>query len=206
MRKRLAGLLAVGATALTAVAVVASPASAAAPWTITPGGQANGTAGTTILTVRNAETGDELQMSCSSSTAGVMLESGTVPGPKLATIPETGGIAFNDCLLAGLITFEVEQVGDWTINGVSYDGSDVTTGTIDGVAARVIGPGCDAMVAGSVNGTYTNSTDVLAVANDFTLTVTSVDAVDDCLGLLHVNDTAAFSGSYAVTPDQTITG
>lgn len=206
MRRRFAGMLAVTAAALTAVAVVATPASAAAPWTITPGGPANGVAGTTNLVVRDGG-GNELEMSCVSSTAGVVLESGTVSGPKLATIPETGGIEFNDCLLAGLITFDVDQVGDWIINGASYNASTgVTTGTIDNVEADVFGPGCSATVAGSVNGTYTNSTDVLAVAPDFTLTVTFVDPFDDCLGLLNVGDVASFNGAYTVSPGQTITG
>ncbi|OLF13616.1 hypothetical protein [Actinophytocola xanthii] len=206
MRGRLTALLAVGASALTAVVVAATPASAAAPWTITPGGPANGVAGTTNLTVQDAD-GNTLEMSCASSTAGVVLESGEVPGPLLATIPEEGGIEFQDCLLAGLITFEVDQVGDWTINGVSYDAATgVTTGTIDGVEANVSGPGCSATVAGSVNGTYTNDTDVLRVLPDFTLTVTFVDATDDCLGLLHEGDQASFDGAYEVTPDQTITG
>ncbi|HEY0454164.1 hypothetical protein [Actinophytocola sp.] len=205
MHKRVAGLLAAGVMALSAVAAAVPASAAPAPWTITPGGPANGTAGTTILTVRDSS-GSDLQMSCASSTAGVVLERGTVPGPKLATIPETGGIAFQNCILAGLITFDVTQVGDWTINGVSYDGTNVTNGTIDGINALVIGPGCNATVAGSVKGTYTNSTDVLATVPDFTLSVTRVDAVDDCLGLLHVGDTAAFNGAYSVTPDQTITG
>jgi hypothetical protein len=204
MRRRLAGMLAVAATALTAAVVVSTPASAAAPWNITPGGPADGVAGETNLTVRDAN-GGTIDMSCASSSAGVNLESGEVPGPLLATIPE-GEMVFTDCLLAGFITFDVEQVGDWHINGVSYDGSDVTTGTIDDVEANVFGPGCTATVAGSVNDTYTNSTDVLAVAPDFTLTVTFVDPVDNCLGLLNEGDAAAFSGDYQVSPDQTITG
>lgn len=204
MRRRLAGMLAALAAALTAVVVVSAPASAAAPWTITPGGPATGEAGETSLTVRDAN-GGTIDMSCASSSAAVDLESGEVPGPLLATIPE-GGMQFTDCLLAGFITFDVEQVGDWHINGASYDGSDVTTGTIDDVEANVFGPGCSATVAGSVNGTYTNSTDVLAVAPDYTLTVTFVDEAENCLGLLNVGDEASFSGDYAVTPDQTITG
>jgi hypothetical protein len=206
MRRRLAALLTVGASVLGTIFVAITPASAAAPWNISPGGPAEGVAGTTNLTVRDVD-GNTIEMSCASSTAGVNLESGEVPGPLLATIPETGGIEFIDCLLGGLITFEVDQVGDWHINGVSYDpATGVTTGTIDDITANVFGPGCSATVAGSVNGTYTNSTDVLAVVPDFTLDVTFVDEVDDCLGLLHVGDEAAFDGAYAVTPDQTITG
>jgi hypothetical protein len=195
-------MLAVGAAVLSAIVVVSTPASAAA-WTITPGGHADGTAGQTNLTVNDPQSG-EIQMTCSSSTVGVEL---AVAGDQLATIPEAPGIQFNNCLLAGFIEFSVQQVGVWTINGSSFDAATgVTTGTIDNINANISGPGCVATVAGSVNGTYTNSTDVLSVAPDQTLTITSVDPVDNCLDLIHEGATAAFDGDYTVVPGQDITG
>jgi hypothetical protein len=195
-------MLAVGAAVLSTVFAVATPASAAA-WSITPGGHADGTAGQTNLTVNDPQSG-EIQMTCSSSTVGVEL---AVAGDQLATIPEAPGIQFNNCLLAGFIEFSVQQVGVWTINGSSFDSATgVTTGTIDNINANISGPGCVATVAGSVNGTYTNSTDVLSVAPDQTLTVTSVDPVDNCLDLIHEGATAAFDGDYTVAPGQDITG
>jgi hypothetical protein len=202
MRRRIVGMLAVGAAVLSAIVVVSTPASAAA-WTITPGGHADGTAGQTNLTVNDPQSG-EIQMTCSSSTVGVEL---AVAGDQLATIPEAPGIQFNNCLLAGFIEFSVQQVGVWTINGSSFDAATgVTTGTIDNINANISGPGCVATVAGSVNGTYTNSTDVLSVAPDQTLTITSVDPVDNCLDLIHEGATAAFDGDYTVVPGQDITG
>jgi hypothetical protein len=202
MRRRIAGMLAVGVAVLSTVVAVATPASAAA-WSITPGGHADGTAGQTNLTVNDPQSG-EIQMTCSSSTVGVEL---AVSGDQLATIPESPGIQFNNCLLAGFIEFSVQQVGVWTINGSSFDAATgVTTGTIDNINANISGPGCAATVAGSVNGTYTNSTDVLSVAPDQTLTITSVDPVDNCLDLIHVGATAAFDGDYTVVPGQDITG
>ncbi len=206
MRKRIAGMLAVGITTLSVVVAAASPAAAAPPWTITPGGAADGAAGTTNLTVEDPQSG-EIQMTCDSSSVGVELESGVSEDNQLATIPESPGIQFNNCLLAGFIQFTVQQVGVWTINGSSYDvGTGVTTGTIDNIVADISGPGCAATVEGSVNGTFTNGTDVLAVIPDQTLTVTSVDPANDCLGLIHEGATAAFDGAYTVTPGQEITG
>jgi hypothetical protein len=202
MRKRIAGMLAVGVSALSTVVALATPASAAA-WTVTPGGHADGAAGQTNLIVQDPQSG-EIQMTCSTSTVGVEL---AVAGNQLATIPEAPGIQFNNCLLAGFIEFSVQQVGVWTLNGSSYDaGTGVTIGTIDNIVADISGPGCAATVEGSVNGTYTNGTDVLAVNPDQTLTVTSVDPVDNCLDLIHQGATAAFDGDYAVSPGQDITG
>jgi hypothetical protein len=202
MRRRIAGMLAVGAAVLSTVVAFSTPASAAA-WSVTPGGHADGTAGQTNLTVQDPQSG-EIQMTCSSSTVGVEL---AVVGDQLATIPESPGIQFNNCLLGGFIEFSVQQVGVWTINGSSFDaGTGVTTGTIDNILANISGPGCVATVEGSVNGTYTNSTDVLAVNPDQTLTVTSVDPVDNCLDLIHEGATAAFDGDYSVVPGQDITG
>lgn len=202
MRKRIAGLLAVGVTALSTVVAMATPASAAA-WSVAPGGHADGTAGETNLTVEDPQSG-EIQMTCTSSTVGVDL---AVVGDQLATIPASPGIQFNNCLLAGFIEFSVQQVGVWTLNGTSFDaGTGVTNGTIDNIVANISGPGCSAVVEGSVNGTYTNSSAVLAVNPDQTLTVTSVDPVDNCLDLIHEGATAAFDGDYAVSPPQTISG
>lgn len=206
MRKRIAGMLAVGVTALSTVVAMAGPAAAAPPWTISPGGHADGTAGTTNLTVEDPQSG-EIQMTCSSSTVGVDLEVGTSADNQLATIPASPGIQFNDCLLAGFIEFSVQQVGTWTLNGSSYNASTgVVTGTIGNIEADISGPGCAATVTGSVNGTYNNGTDVLTVNPDQTLTVVDVDPVDNCLDLIHVDATAAFDGAYSVSPGQEITG
>jgi hypothetical protein len=204
MHKRIAALLAVGATALSTVVAMAAPASAVPPWTITPGGAADGAAPGTNLVVHDPQTGD-ITLTCDTSTVHVVLESGVSADNQLATIPPSPGIVFNNCLLAGFIQFQVTQVGTWTINGVSFSGG-VTNGTIDGITANISGPGCEATVAGFVRGTYTNSTDVLAVTPDPTLTVTSVDSTNNCSDLIHTGATAQFDGAYHVTPGQDITG
>src|SRR5262249_3718582 len=149
----------------------------------------------------------DITLTCDSSTVHVELESGVSADNQLATIPETPGIQFFNCLLAGFIQFEVTQVGTWTLNGVDYNASTgVTNGTIDGITANISGPGCEATVTGFVRGTYTNSTDVLAVTPDPTLTVTSVDPVNNCSDLIHTGATAQFDGAYVVTPGQDVTG
>lgn len=207
MRKRIAGLLAVGVTALSTVVAMAAPASAVPPWTISPGGSADGAAGTTNLVVHDPMFGDIL-LSCVSSTVDVDLEMGVSQDNQLATIPEEPGIQFNDCLLAGFIAFEVDQVGIWTLNGASYDATTgTTTGTIDNIKANISGPGCEATVEGSVGATYVNSTDKLTVTNAPTLTITFVaPSPNNCSGLIHTTATAQFDGAYTVTPAQDITG
>ncbi|WP_331981348.1 hypothetical protein [Actinophytocola sp.] len=204
MHKRIAGMLAVGITALSAVVAAATPAAAAPPWTISPGGPTNGTAGVTNLVVHDPVNGD-ITLTCDTSTVAVDLESGTSADNQLATIPETPGIQFNGCLLAGFIQFEVTQVGTWTLNGATFD-SGVTNGSIDNITADIAGPGCDATVSGSVGAQYSNSAATLSVVPEPTLTVTRVDELNNCSDLIHENATAQFDGSYTVSPAQTITG
>jgi hypothetical protein len=184
-------------------AVVAGPAAAQpATWTVSPGGPFQGTAGETLLEVQ--ESG--IQLSCVSSTADGIAQGGTGLSNPLATIPETPGIVFNECSGPFGLSFEVTQVGDWALNGGSYDAATgVTTGTIDGITADIVGPGCNATVTGFVNVTYTNGTAALAVLPDFTLEVTFVDAANNCLGLINEGEHANFAGSYAVSPALTVT-
>lgn len=202
MRRSVMGSLVAG-LALVASATVAGTASAQqADWSISPGGDFDGLAGETILTIE--ESG--IQLFCTSSTAGGTAQSGTGLSNPLATIPEVGGIAFVDCQGPFGLTFEVEQVGDWVLNGTSYDAATgVTTGTIDGITADIVGPACNATVTGSVNATYTNSTAELAVAPDFTLEITFVDPANDCLGLITQGEHASFDGTYVIDPALTVT-
>ncbi|MFL6123239.1 hypothetical protein [Actinophytocola sp.] len=182
-------------------AAAAGTASADPTWTVTPGGAFHGTAGETLLEIQ--ESG--IQLSCASSSVDGTAQSGSGLSNPLATIPESPGIQFIDCSGPFGLTFEVTQVGDWALNGVSYDGSDVTTGTIDNINADIVGPGCNATASGSVNVTYSNSTSTLEVLPDFTLEVSFVDPDNNCLGLINQGEHANFSGSYAITPGLTVT-
>jgi hypothetical protein len=199
MRARLFGALAAGAALIVSAGAAGTAAAAPATWTVEPGGAFSGTAGETLLEVQ--ESG--IQLSCASSTVDGVAASGTGLDNPLATIPQDPGIQFIDCSGPFGLTFEVEQVGDWVLNGVSYDGSDVTTGTIDNINADIIGPGCNATASGSVNATFTNSTDVLSVLPDFTLVISFVDPDNSCLGLINEGEHANFSGDYQITPGLT---
>lgn len=201
MRARLIGALATGAALIVSAAVAGNAAAVPATWTVEPGGVFSGTAGETLLEVQ--ESG--IQLSCTSSTVDGTAASGTGLDNPLATIPQDPGIQFLDCSGPFGLTFEVDQVGDWVLNGVSYDGSDVTTGTIDNITADIVGPGCDATASGSVNATFTNSTDVLSVQPDFTLLISAVDPANSCFGLINEGEHASFAGDYQITPGLTVT-
>lgn len=201
MRGRLIGALAAGA-ALVASAVLSAPAGAEADtWTVTPGGAFHGVAGETVLTIE--ESG--VQLFCVSASVDGTAKSGTGLTNPLADIPATPGIQFNDCQGPLGLTFTVKHVNTWHLVGDSYDGADVTTGRITDITADITGPGCTAQVTGSVNGTYTNSTDKLKVLPDFTLTISFVDPNANCLGLIEQGQHASFDGEFAVTPNLTIT-
>ncbi|WP_460393852.1 hypothetical protein [Actinophytocola sediminis] len=184
--------------ALTSVIIGATPAAASAGWTVTPGGDADGDAGVTVLTVRPADGGADQVLDCLGSHADITAFSS--PDSHVADIDN---ITFDDCLLAGLISFDVNAATPWSLHALGYN-APVVAGEIRDIEADIVGPGCQATVAGTVTGDYNNDTHQLTVVPNFSLTITFVDATDNCLGLLHVNDTAAFDGVYDVSPAQEI--
>ncbi len=202
MRGRFLGVMAAGA-ALVASAMISGTATAEdATWTVTPGGAFSGSAGTTTLEIQ--ESG--IQLFCDSASVDGIAASGSGVSNPIATIPETPGIQFNNCQGPFGLSFEVTHRNTWNLNGVSYDaGTGVTTGTINDITADIVGPGCNATVTGFVDGTFTNSTSVLAVTPNFTLEVTYVDPANDCLGLISQDEHASFDGAFAITPALTVT-
>jgi hypothetical protein len=202
MRGRLIGALAAGA-ALVSTAVLAGPAAAQdATWSVDPGGPLNGTAGVTLLEIQ--ESG--IQLTCETSTVAAVAQSGTGLSNPIVTIPDGPGIQFNNCQGPFGLTFVVDHVGTWNLNAATYDAATgVTTGTIDDIEANISGPGCEATVTGSVNASFTNDTDVLAVAPDFTLLISYVDPANSCLGLINEGEHANFDGAYDITPGLTVT-
>ncbi|HEV8561131.1 MAG TPA: hypothetical protein VGR06_32805 [Actinophytocola sp.] len=207
MRRYLHVLLAGAAAAATIIAgATAASADPITPssWSVSPGGAANGTAGTTLLTIQ--ESGIEL--TCQSSTVtGAILETGATGSPaQLVTLP-AGSVAFQDCSGPFGLVFDVEHVGDWHLNGVTFDpATGVTTGTLTDITANITGFGCSASVAGTVGGTYTNGTGQLAIDPAATLLVTRVDPSDNCFGLINEGEHGSFDGTYTIDPAQTITG
>jgi hypothetical protein len=201
MRVRLIGALAAGA-ALLVSAVVAVPAAAQpATWTVSPGGAFHGVAGETLL--ETLESG--IQFGCASSTLDGEAPGGTGLSNPLASFPETPGITLNDCSGPFGIVFEIDPVGEWHFNGASYDGSDVTTGTIDDLQLDVVAPGCNASLSGSLDATYTNSTGTLKVLPNFTVVFSYVDPVNNCLGIINTGDHASLNTAYVLSPGLTIT-
>ena len=89
--------------------------------------------------------------------------------------------------------------------------SGVTTGTLTGIHAALTGPGCSAVVDGTgatadngmVSATYPNSTGALKVLT--TGGNLHIYNVSGCAGLIRSGDATTFSGTYAVSPKQTIT-
>lgn len=202
MRGRLIGALAAGA-ALVTTAVIAGPVAAEeATWSVDPGGPISGSAGETLLEIQ--ESG--IQLTCISASVSAIAQSGTGLVNPLVTIPDGPGIQFNDCQGPFGLTFVVDHIGTWNLNAAVYDAATgVTSGTIDDIEANISGPGCEATVTGSVNVTFTNDTDVLAVQPDFTLLISFVDPENNCLGLINQDEHANFAGAFDITPGLTVT-
>jgi len=186
-------------------AVAATNAAVAATWTVKPGGSITAKAGKTTL--KDTKTGTVL--TCKSSTGkGTVKKGSGLSGSGIGSITS---MTFSTCTGPLSLTFTVKTSHlPWKLNAVSYK-SGVTTGTITGIHATLSGPGCTATVDGTgatknngmVKATYTNSTGKLT-----TLTTGGnlhVYNVSGCAGLINSGDASTFSGSYAITPKQTIT-
>jgi len=208
-----AGTVLVTATALAAGAgLAASPALAgtgsaavAATWTVKPGGAITAKAGTTKL--HDVTTNQNLQCTSSSGKGSVKKGSG-LSGASIASIT---ALSFSNCTGPFGLTFTVHTSAfPWHLNAVSFS-SGVTTGTITHIHATLSGTGCSATVDGTgptknngmVKAKYSNSTGKLT-----TLTTRGnlhVYNVNGCAGLINTGDATTFSGSYAISPKQTIT-
>ena len=204
--KRTGSVLFVGAAIAGVIGLSAAPALAAT-WTVKPGGTVAATSGKTTLT----DTNTGVSLSCASSKGAATLKSGSgLSGTGIGSITS---LAFNSCTGPAGLKFTVTTSHfPWSLNAVSFNStSGVTTGTLTGIHATLTGPGCSAVVDGTsatadngkVSATYTNSTGVLK-----TLTTGGnlhTYSVSGCFGLIHSGDSATFSGTYAVSPKQTIT-
>lgn len=207
MHKRIAAILATGGAAALTIGLTAAPAFAAT-WTVKPGGSITGSAGTTKL--KDTTTGNTL--SCTSSKTTAKLKSGS--GLAGSGIGKVTGISFTGCTGPLGLTFTVTPGHlPWHLNAVSYNAtSHVTTGTITGIHATLTGPSCSAVVDGATSGTadngkvkvkYANGTHILKVLpKGGTLHIWNVSG---CAGLIGSGDGSSFTGSYTISPAQTIT-
>jgi hypothetical protein len=209
MRKHLSKVLLSGGVAALAIGIGATTAMAvtATTWTITPGGAVTGSAGKTTLTDKT--TGSVL--TCASSATAATLKKGSGQANPIGKITS---VTFTNCKGPGGLVFtattSASTAHPWKLNGSSYNsGTGVTKGSITGITASISGNGCTATVGGTTatskgktTGTYTNSTHVLKVSGG-NLHVWNVSS--GCLGLLNSGDASTFTGSYTITPGQTIT-
>jgi hypothetical protein len=160
--------------------------AAAAGWSVTPGGPFTGVGGPL-----------DPPLTC----AGSQIAGRFTPGDDVLGVIDE--VDYQDCVVGGLMTFEMVPIVPWTLHGVSHS-AGVTALTIENVAAHAAGPGCAVTVEGSVTASFDNATSVLTVHGHHT-TVTAVDPVDDCLGLIHTGEPAALlSNSYLISPAQEI--
>jgi hypothetical protein len=201
-------MLLVGATTALVVGVGAGTALAVtATWTVKPGGATTATAGTTTLT----DTTTHQSVVCTSSSTKATLKKGSgLSGTGIGSIT---AVTFSNCTGSGF-TFTVTPGHlPWHLNATSFNATTkVTTGTISGIHSTLSVPGlCNATVDGTsgtanngkVKITYTNSTGKLKVLP--TGGNLHVYNVVGCAGLINSNDASTFTGTYTVSPKQTIT-
>lgn len=207
IRKRLSRrMLITGGASAVMVGLTAGVALAVAiTFTIKPGGAITAKAGTTTL--KDTNTGSVL--TCTSSSSSGTLKSGSgISGTNLGSISK---LSFSNCTGPLGLTFTVTNKHfPWKLSGTSYNAtSGVTTGFISGIESQLTGPSCSAFVAGptattpgKVKVTYTNGTGKLKVLpTGGTLHVWNVSG---CAGLINSGNASQFSGTYTVTPKQTI--
>jgi len=194
--KRAGSGLIAGAAAALMIGASVAPALAATPtWTVKPGGNISAKSGTTVLT----DTKTHTVLKCASSSTKATLKKGKkLSGAGIGSITS---LSFTKCTGPFGLTFTVKSSAStkkpWKLNAVSYN--------------RKSGTGCSAVVDGSsaakdngsVKVTYTNKTHKLAVqAAGGTLHIYDVKG---CLGLIGNGQASTFTGTYVVSPGQTIT-
>ena len=206
IRNRLSkSILLTGATTTMVIGVgigVALAVTAVPEIDVTPAGNITAAAGTTTL--KDTNTGSVLTCTSSSSSGSLNAEA----DPTLGSIT---ALSFSNCTGPLGLTFTVTNSGfPWKLTASAFNsGTGVTTGKISGIKSHLSGPSCSADVAGTtattpgkVKATYTNSSGILKVLpTGGTLHVFNVSG---CAGLIKSGDATQFSGSYTVSPKQTI--
>jgi hypothetical protein len=193
--------MAVGATALTMDA--SNSRAAVAGWTVSPGGSFSGHTGTTELA--DTTTGHAAIICASSSSRGKFKSGSGLPGTGIGSITVMSFRGGCFTLTAGRLP--------WKVNAKSYESTTgITAGTIMGVHLRFTDPTfCDLTADGTSatagNGTvrfrYADGTGRLQVLRAGSNL--HIYHVQGCGGAFHDGDTAALSGTYMITPTQTIT-
>lgn len=200
-------LAAVGAAAAGLV-LVAGPALADAPYTVTVNGSTSNTA--SILGTNKAPvvlTDNGLPLTCTTSTITLNVTGGVYPTDP-ATIATIAPATFTDCDFEGFsATVTANTDPAWP---VSITGGGNTTGTDDVIAGKVsdidvnvsvAGPlgTCSFEVTGSVGGQFDEDNgkggqELEVTSSD--LTIGNVDSALTCVDLVGNGDRPTFMGSY----------
>jgi len=191
-----------------AVGTFAATATTATTWTIKPGKAVTGTAGKTLVT--DTKTG--IQMTCTSSSVGGTLKSGTGRTNPLGKITAA---AYNSCTVIGVgagITTSASSTNPWVLRGRTY-ASGVTHGSIRNVATSFsitcpLGTctgnvaGANATTPGQVAVTYKNVNGSLIMGGG---NLHAWNVTGQCLGDINTGDPITVVGTYILSPRQTIT-
>jgi len=190
----------------------AGPAAAAKTWTVSPGGAATSMWGKTTLT----DTTTGTAITCKSTVAAGTLMSGSgLSGKNIGQA--SGAPTFEDCIgplrLPWWTYWPVPVPWPW-LRAVSFNSATgVATGTLTGIHATVgtESGSCSAVLDGTsatadngtLKGTYSDATGkgkLLGTGGHLHLY-----DVSGCTGLINNGDAVKITGSYSVTPVQTIT-
>lgn len=188
--------------AATIAAVGAATASATPTFTAKIGTTASGSGTYTaasVGSVKLTDTSTGIVITCTSAgaTGSVPVLGSGLSGSSIVTIATT---SWTSCTGAGL-TFAVTQTTTpWAVNAVSTTAGGVTTGNLTGISAHLAATGCTFDVTGATDGTFTNSSQILAVnpvaSSGHVLTISNVTG---CFGAVGNGHTASFVGSYKVS-------
>jgi hypothetical protein len=182
-------------------------AFAAGTWTVSPGGAA--TAQSSKMIVKDTLTGTTI-------TCGASRDSGTIKSGRGLPGTDIGQASpppnFNCAGPLGLTFAGTFSHLPYLINFVSYNAATgVTTGTLTGIHATFSGAGCSFVEDGTggtanngrMKGTYANG------SSQAKITVSGgnlhVYNVSGCAGLITNGDPLTVSGSYTISPHQTVT-
>lgn len=178
------------------------PATAAATWTVRPGGYFTASGGVSLEDTTSGAT-----ISCQSQVHGRLGSGSGLRGAGLGSLTSLG---LSGCHGPGGLAFTVAlRRLPWTLNALSYSAGTMT-GSITGIDLTLTAANCTATVAGRAASKpgmeefrYTNRTGQLKLLAA-TSTLHFWD-VSGCLSQFSNGDGAALAGTLTVKPRQTIT-
>lgn len=199
--------LAAVCAAAAGLVLMAGPALAAAPYTVTFDGNPAGTFTEIFTNTAPVVFSDNgLNLTCNTSILTVNVTAGAYNSDP-ANVATIGPATFTDCDFDGL-PMTVAANTPWQVNvtgGNTSAPDDTVTGTVTGVDADVSIDGplgtCSFVVTGSVNGNFLESSPEGGQELDAIpgpgLTISDVDNAITCIGLVNNGDAPTFTGQYA---------